>query len=670
MSCRLTLLYALITFPATLCLAQPTVAPSPEVSADPKGSTIGNYNVVNSWEVGYRFHTVGGNIGKYRSDVNYGNGVRLLSNHLGIYSQDGKGKYFDELVLTTQGLGNDPYQFARLRARKNNLYEYNFFWHWNAYFNPAFTISNGQHAIDTERRWQDHDLTLFPESRLRGVFGYGRNLHKGPALSTTNFFGSFGDEFPVFQDIRRERNEYRAGGEVALPRLRLRIIRVWENFKDDTGASIDSPTDGNDPDNGVSLNTFRRTEPYHGNSPSWRGSLWAEAGRWLSVSARGNYTGSHRNFIVDETSSATTRFGTTLDRQVLVFGAGRRPVTSANSTISLFPTERLTLANHTAYYHVRMEGDSVFQEFNNRSFDFEEVAFQSLGVRTTVNTTDANYQALPWLGVYGGYHYSTRRIRSTELTAFDDFEEVRLAERDNTVHSGVGGVRLRPLKPLTVNLEGEIGRVDDPFYPVSEKNYHLLGGRIQYRTPRLLLSAAARVNYNTNPTSLSSHSSRARNYAFDFSWTPTARFAIDAGYNKMHLGTVSGIAYFAGFQLVEGERSIYLSNVHTLNIGLRLVLSDRIELYTGYSRVQDTGDGRDSAAEPPDGSDPGSELPAFVAFQTFPLTYQSPLARLTIKLIPRMNWNIGYQHYHYNETFVGLQNYRAHTGYTSVVWSF
>lgn len=316
-----------------------------------------------------------------------------------------------------------------------------------------------------------------------------------------------------------------------------------------------------------------------------------------------------------------------------------------------------------------MECDSVFREFNNRTFDFEEVSFQSLGIRTVINTT-ANYQALPWLGVYGGYHYSTRRIRSKELTAFDDFEAVRLAEQDNTINAGIAGIRLQPFEPLTINLEGELGRADNPFCPVSGKNYHLLGGRIQYRTPTLLLSAAARINYNTNPTSLASHSSRARYYSFDCSCTPNTRFAIDAGYNKMHLGTVSGIAYFAGFQLIDTERSIYLSNVHTLNVGLRLAIAERIDFYAGYSRVQDTGDGRDVATEPPAGSDPGSQLPGFVAFQTFPLSCQSPLARLTFDLTPKISWNVGYQHYNYSESFMTHQNYRAHTGYVSVVWSF
>ena len=100
--------------------AQETVAPTANEPAGPaRGEDTGDYNVVQSWEFGYRYRMVGGDEGKYRSDVNYGNGVRLLSSYLTVNSRDGRGWLFDEISLTTQGLGNDPYESAALRIRKN-----------------------------------------------------------------------------------------------------------------------------------------------------------------------------------------------------------------------------------------------------------------------------------------------------------------------------------------------------------------------------------------------------------------------------------------------------------------------------------------------------------------------------------------------------------------------
>jgi hypothetical protein len=91
----------LLLLPA-LVWAQDTVAPTTGESTLPmRGENAGNYNVVQSWEFGYRFASVGGDDGKYRSDVNYGNGIRLLSSSLTVNSRDGHGGWFDEIVLTT-----------------------------------------------------------------------------------------------------------------------------------------------------------------------------------------------------------------------------------------------------------------------------------------------------------------------------------------------------------------------------------------------------------------------------------------------------------------------------------------------------------------------------------------------------------------------------------------
>jgi hypothetical protein len=96
----------------------------------------------------------------------------------------------------------------------------------------------------------------------------------------------------------------------------------------------------------------------------------------------------------------------------------------------------------------------------------------------------------------------------------------------------------------------------------------------------------------------------------------------------------------------------------------------RADIYVGYSITRDTGDGR-ATAVPPGVTDPIQAL--FTAVQTFPLSYQSPLARLSIKITPKLRWNAGWQFYNYNQQFdpfAYLANYHANTGYTSMLWSF
>src|SRR5580765_8122389 len=83
--------------------AQQVVAPTPEPVGSPRGTNTGDYNVMNSFELGYRFKTVNGNDGMYRSVDNYGNGIRLLGSNLSVNSKDGHGHYFDEILLNTIG---------------------------------------------------------------------------------------------------------------------------------------------------------------------------------------------------------------------------------------------------------------------------------------------------------------------------------------------------------------------------------------------------------------------------------------------------------------------------------------------------------------------------------------------------------------------------------------
>ena len=192
------------------------------------------------------------------------------------------------------------------------------------------------------------------------------------------------------------------------------------------------------------------------------------------------------------------------------------------------------------------------------------------------NSTDINYRVSPAVGLYGGYHYSTRQIRSIENFSFPEFPgppQGVTAEQDNHIHSGAAGLRLKPIKPLTLSLDGEVSRADRPFTPISDRNFHALRGRVQYKAKTLLLSAAYRQNYNTNSVTLSTHSARARNYSFDASWAPRAWLAFDAGYSRLHLNTVSGIAFFANSEQIKGLHSIYISNLHAANSGARLCIS-------------------------------------------------------------------------------------------------
>ena len=126
-----------------------------------------------------------------------------------------------------------------------------------------------------------------------------------------------------------------------------------------------------------------------------------------------------RGFVLDENAAGSSR--SAINRQTLVSGNASRPTTAGDFSLSVFPTGRLTLVNNTAVYTTRISGDAAYNQFDNSLASDQIVFFQFLGIRTIINSTDINYRISPGVGVYGGYHYSDRQIRSIEALRFPAF---------------------------------------------------------------------------------------------------------------------------------------------------------------------------------------------------------------------------------------------------------
>jgi hypothetical protein len=317
-------------------------------------------------------------------------------------------------------------------------------------------------------------------------------------------------------------------------------------------------------------------------------------------------------------------------------------------------------------YNVRTEGNSEFLQYDNATQSLDILYYNYLGIRTVSNETDVNYQLLNWLGFSGGFQYSNRLIRSDqEYTLAGTTTPAPYSQTDQQ-SSGTLGIRLRPYKGLTVVLDGEIGNDTRPLTPASGKTYHALNAKVQYKLKKVTVSGNAQSNYRFTPVSLSAYSSESRTYSANGFYTPNEWLSFDAGYSRLHIYSLGGIAYFENFQLVQGESSLYLSNINAINFGARFALKKRAEFYVGYSGVQDVGDGRST----PDGTGIASANPVFQAVQTFPVKFDSPMARFSMRLNERVRWNVGYQYYGYREKFYPAQDYHANTGYSSLTWSF
>jgi hypothetical protein len=657
---------------ALLCQAQQTIAPTSEQVGPIRGDNVSDYNIVNSFETGYRFASISGNVAKYRSDENFGDGIRLLTGSLSINSKDGHGHWFDELQLSTGGLGGDPYEWVTVRAQKNKIYQYDFSWRSNDYVNPGLVTDGGAGAnlLNTSNKLQDHNLVLFPRYWISFNLGYSRTTQSGAGLSTiqlfdTNgLFDSTGQIFPLFENVHRSQNDYRVGGEIRRLGFTLNWLHGWEDFKDDTPLTFSSPSLLGAPGNPAALSAFASSQPNHGTSPYWNVALFKHA-KFFDLNSRFTYTSGRHDFVSMETAIGTNQFGALQNQQVLTSGNARRPVATGNFNLSVLPSSKWTISSHTSVYNVRTEGNSAYLQYDNATQSADLLYFQYLGIRTIESGIDVQYKARKWLYVYGGYDYTDRQIGSSPQFAYSGITPPTPYTQTNILNSGLLGVRVRPLKGLTVSVDGELGEANQPFTPKGDKNYHAIDARVEYKLKSLRLLAQTKTDYNVNSISLSSYSSHDRAYSGSGSWNPKMWLSFDATASKNHVDTLGGIAFFAGGTLFPNQLSYYVSNLYAATFSTHLT-HKRLDLWLGYSRIQDLGDGRTQ----PTATLIGPPLAAFETAQTFPLKFQVPQARLSIRIHERLRFNCDYQYFGYHETFSTGENYLAHTGYTSLLWSF
>ena len=414
-------LFSLIWLP--LLQAQPVVAPSPDHPGFVLGADLSSYNVTNSFETGYRFNAVGGDYSLYRSNVNYGNGLRLLSSSFTANSKDGHGYLFDSMSLSTQGLGNDPYQLASIRIEKNDVYRYDMNWRLSDYFNPSLDNGESDTLKNTRRVMQDHDLTVSLAKWAKLKLGYSRNKETGPEYSNYELYigGLARSVLPIDRDTRRDWNEYRLGTQFDFHGFRLTLSHQWEYYKDDS--SIASLVPGQpyplplsqpyQPALAVTYPTlataYSRSQPMHGLNQGWSGNLNRNQKLW-AVNARMTYTMSNNDMIYSENEAGAAAIATTVPpypgavacsncgaggpatASTLMIGNGRRPFTAGDLTFSFFPTGNLTIVNSTSAQADQSDGTGQMLQLNSYAATKNIFWFYHIDEGRISDSLDANYR--------------------------------------------------------------------------------------------------------------------------------------------------------------------------------------------------------------------------------------------------------------------------------------
>jgi hypothetical protein len=461
--------------------------------------------------------------------------------------------------------------------------------------------------------------------------------------------------------------------------VRLSLTQQSDFFKDDTPVGPLLPGQMYVLPNPSVASFYLRSEPMHIRNLGWIGNL-SKSNKFWGLNARMTYTKANQNNIYNEwaignagTGSSNVLISNTIAGiATLANGEAREPYLNADFSFSVFPTQNMSIVNNVSVYSNRYVGAESTLQTSSVAATKNIFYCSTLDGGRVNDSLDLNYRFTNWLGARAGYMYTDRWVDDI-LDRSGTTNSLAPGALDGHLHAGNFGFHLRPLKPLTINVDGSIGKDNAPYTPVSAGSYHTIKARADYRQRNMRFSATYRQLYNTNsPVSFSYNDSHSRDFTASSSFGVRGIW-LDLTYTNVHLDTF-GLLYaelpISGvITNVRGYSSAYISNIHTVTAGVNTNVGRRAKMYLGYNLTRDTGDGR--SVQDLGLADPAA---AYLASrQTSPMIYQSPLARVSLRLSSKTQWNAGWQFYRYNQTFPFFNYqpyYRAQTGYTSLSMTF
>jgi hypothetical protein len=227
----------------------------------------------------------------------------------------------------------------------------------------------------------------------------------------------------------------------------------------------------------------------------------------------------------------------------------------------------------------------------------------------------------------------------------------------------------------------ERGVADHVLTRVGQYDYTNFRVRSRY-TPsrRLALNLNLITRDNSNPSSIEGVSLedfgvsvKSRVFSSSVDFTADSRLSFSGGYNYQWATTDAVVRYtFAtppasapanGFYT--GHALYYMRN-HFFHFDTVAQPFRRVTFFASYRINRDEGQG-----------DRVSNLPGGLFISSYPMSYQSPEGRVSLRLNRRLDANFGYQYYNYNESKfrqvgynVQPQNYHAHIPYASLRFYF
>ena len=607
--------------------------------------------------------------------------MRLFDSSFLLRNKEGNGGLFDEFFVTTSGWGGDPFGGTRVSVEKSGLYRFDANVRRSRYFNALTGLANplnapiGQHTSNTRHNFSDFDFTGLPDNRkVRFYLGYSRDMREGQGTTTARFSG---DEYAIVSNTETRANDFRAGIDANVLGFDLSLLQGARYFHDNTNYTVNLTNQGNNTTNTSRIDQLFRETPAQGTHFWTRFTahrLFARkldfTGRYIYLNARSRYS------FFEQTTGRQSNGNLAVPQTATARGEARRPSSIGDIGLTFLATSKFRISNTFRFDNFRINGEEplvdVLRQRTLAGGPLATVTTVSFFARTTnyrrfMNTVEADYQFTPSYSVHAGYRFTDRYIQLANLdrttTLVTDSETV-----DNQTHAAIFGFKARPVKAWTIYFDGEHGNADSVFIRIGNNDF--TNFRVRNRinvSDKLSFNVALITKDNTNPADVITSPNvpfgtppgaldvnvKSRHFTSSVDWTPNGKFSLSSGYTHMRVTSIAGILLPINNQRRVGESQYYSrENFFFFNAFVRP--TPRLTFYAGYHINKDEGQG--------DRVSPSN----VILIDSYPMSFQSPEARLTLKLNRRLDWNVGYTYYNYQDKFFPIQNYHSHLPYTSL----
>lgn len=648
-----------------------------EPVASGQNGAEGAYTVNSSIEFGVRGIAIEGNADKYRSDLNYTPGFRIFDSSFFMKSRDNNAPVVDTLMVSSFGWGKDPNKYLRVSAEKTKAYRFDANYRRFDYFNSLRNFALGEHTANTEYRQGDFNLTILPQNeKIRFNLGYSLDRNSGPAVSTIRFQG---DEYPALNPVRMAADEYRVGADAKLWVFDLSFMQGWRFFKEDNEYLIAVPNAGNNLTNTATISTFYRNAPTRGNTPFTRFSLHTLIKKKLDFTGRYIYTSGSSDYTFFQNGTGVDSSGNKVTGDIITtVGSAKRPNGMGDLAATFFATDRLRISETFRVNNFRINGGDLLNETLLRSkvtpfgdtvlppVFTNTIAFRTIDYRRYLNTIEGDFDITSRLSVHAGYRYTDRHIETgvSDITV-GAAASPELVKFDNSTNTFIFGFKAKPVKIWSLYFDLERGGSDNVFTRVANYDFTNVRVRSILRPSRTLsFNASVITKNNTNPSIQEDNTNfgvdtKSRTFSSSVDWSPNEKFSLSGGYTHSQLTSDAQIIFFLANNAKTFGESRYFARDNFFFVNAYVQLHRRATLFAGY-RIH---------------NDPGQEnrvSTATVFIGSFPYKFQSPEAKLVVRLHKNVDWIAGYQYFDYKEQFVNAigQFYQAHLPYTSLRISF